>query len=462
MLLAQTSNRDSDAHVEAGLFKQSDEAAATVESTRPCALASDPVSDDATGSQRTDPRGLKNHEQIANTNLARLAQRGRFGSFAAALREARQEDSDVKEPIRARYKFDFGELLFPKQRVENDGGSFGHVEKVLYRPSDGKIQYVALKTPSLGPADFPKDGRRRFEREARVWRDLRHDNVTEFIHLVQDVPKEGDIILLSTWADLGTAADFLFLTSPDKSLPRKEQFLNIELTPIVVEGALKGLAYLHEQKVYHGDLKGDNILIFGTPGEPIARLTDFGLSKLIAPDFKSATTLGGHFWYAAPEIHNALYKEDENPAERQRLTPQADIWSAGATILELVTGYEPFCHVPELESLTHFMNVLPDEAKMKEISFYLLSVPQLVNLAISRCLTLDPAQRPSAEALLGMWQSAIRQTEDQWTNLLDAIPEPHSFCSVRCEPRKFGPKFGQWCRAILKTRLDDGMPPVSA
>ncbi len=45
-----------------------------------------------------------------------------------------------------------------------------------------------------------------------------------------------------------------------------------------IKNILKGLAYLHENKVIHCDLKGANVLI---DSQGVAKLSDFGCAKLL-------------------------------------------------------------------------------------------------------------------------------------------------------------------------------------
>ncbi|CAL9768889.1 unnamed protein product [Musa acuminata subsp. burmannicoides] len=93
-------------------------------------------------------------------------------------------------------------------------------------------------------------------------------------------------------------------------------------------GTARGLAYLHEQCrdcIIHCDVKPENILL-DESFHP--KLADFGLAKLVGRDFsKVLTTMRGTVGYLAPEWISG-----------EAITPKADAYSYGMTLLELISG----------------------------------------------------------------------------------------------------------------------------
>ncbi|EAX89323.1 STE family protein kinase [Trichomonas vaginalis G3] len=110
---------------------------------------------------------------------------------------------------------------------------------------------------------------------------------------------------------------------------------------IVIKDVLSGILILHtKHKVLHRDIKAANILLMSDGG---IRLTDFGISR----DFSGGTlntmsSIGTPYWMA-PEVINS-----------QPYSYPADIWSIGATTIELVEGAPPYC---ELEPTKAMMNI---------------------------------------------------------------------------------------------------------
>lgn len=79
--------------------------------------------------------------------------------------------------------------------------------------------------------------------------------------------------------------------------------------------------FIHSKNIVHRDIKPNNILI---DNDGIIKVSDFGI----------ANTHGGTTIYLAPEVYSAEYISSKDP--------RIDIYALGLTLLEMVTGTNPF------------------------------------------------------------------------------------------------------------------------
>ncbi|XP_031397144.1 G-type lectin S-receptor-like serine/threonine-protein kinase SD2-2 [Punica granatum] len=111
-------------------------------------------------------------------------------------------------------------------------------------------------------------------------------------------------------------------------LRRDTPNLSWEVRFRIAIGTARGIAYLHEECrdcIIHCDIKPENILI---DGDFMAKVSDFGLAKLIGRDFSRViATMRGTWGYVAPEWISGV-----------GITTKADVYSFGMTLLELLGG----------------------------------------------------------------------------------------------------------------------------
>ncbi|KAA6364004.1 MAG: putative Serine/threonine-protein kinase dst2, partial [Streblomastix strix] len=127
----------------------------------------------------------------------------------------------------------------------------------------------------------------------------------------------------------------------------------------VLREALKGIAFLHENKVIHRDIKAGNFLI---TSDGDVKLADFGISASLKMTLDNRkTTIGSPYWMA-PEV----IKQEE------RYSYSADIWSVGITAIELVDGKPPLSNVHAFRVIFMIPERKPPKAKKKIVKHYRL------------------------------------------------------------------------------------------
>jgi serine/threonine-protein kinase len=141
----------------------------------------------------------------------------------------------------------------------------------------------------------------------------------------------------------------------------------------------------HRAGVVHRDLKPSNVLL---DEDCNAYLADFGIAKNLGnPNLEDQTQAGmviGSPAYMSPEQISA-----------EPIRPQADIYSLGVMLYELLTGTRPFLGPTPLDLIQqHLYAPLPPLASNKQ------GLPAAFDDVIARATNKDPLQRYAEVDLL--------------------------------------------------------------
>ncbi|MDD2805599.1 MAG: serine/threonine-protein kinase [Elusimicrobiales bacterium] len=209
------------------------------------------------------------------------------------------------------------------------------------------------------------EARALFLAEARTLSELRHPRIVEFYEALES---GEDVYLVLEYVDWETLQTVLAL---------RGRLTPAEVAPVLTAVA-EALAFAHEKKVIHRDLKPGNIV---AGPKNFVKVMDFGIARHFDPESMDTQEVDvvGTPAYMAPEQHAGV------------TTPLSDIYSFGVTAYVLVTGRLPFAGPSTLyysQKMERDYPRLPPE------------LPSGLRELIDRCLMFDPAKRPADAASL--------------------------------------------------------------
>ncbi len=167
---------------------------------------------------------------------------------------------------------------------------------------------------------------------------------------------------------------------------RSHMLTPLSLTEIfnLITDVLQGLAHAHQQGIVHCDVKPENILLSYCDGRWRARISDFGIAKLVQDQpNQSGSGQTGSPAYMAPERFYRQY------------SPAADVYAVGVMLFELIVGRRPFTGTPTALQLAHLNQPVPEAEQ--------LSDP--IKKIVAKALEKLPARRyPTATEMLADWR----------------------------------------------------------
>ncbi|XP_024960979.1 LRR receptor-like serine/threonine-protein kinase FEI 1 isoform X6 [Cynara cardunculus var. scolymus] len=198
--------------------------------------------------------------------------------------------------------------------------------------------------------------------------------------------------------------DYLPGGSLDEALHEKAEQLDWDACLNIIMGAAKGLAYLHHDcspRIIHRDIKASNILL---DGNLEARVSDFGLAKLLEDEESHITTIvAGTFGYLAPEY-----------MQSGRATEKTDVYSFGVLMLEVISRKRPTdaSFIEKGLNIVGWLNHLITEDRQHEIingnreGVEAETLNALLSLA-TQCVSLSPEDRPTMHKVVKTLESEV-------------------------------------------------------
>jgi len=119
---------------------------------------------------------------------------------------------------------------------------------------------------------------------------------------------------------------------------RPDNLLRVDDVVEIIYKCAKALHYAHGRGVIHRDIKPSNVML--TIDNDV-RIIDFGIAICSDSDVSRIEGIAGSPSYMSPE-----------QVQSEELTPRSDLYSLGAVLYELLTGFRPF-RAAHLSKLLH-------------------------------------------------------------------------------------------------------------
>lgn len=249
----------------------------------------------------------------------------------------------------------------------------------------------------------------RFHRESTILAQISHPHIIEFF-------------------DSGYESPYFYYAMENIEGPNLKEMIKERLrtrgavlpwksTAKIVLGVAKALAYCHERKIVHRDVKPSNIVL--EKRSQRATLVDFGLIKRKKEGSSSPSHSSQAITKTGEILGTPAFMSPEQFVPTGAFGPvgtHSDVWSFGATLYYALTGDSPFsktCMVDIYKAVVS-ATIVPPGVENPEI-------PSWLDDLCMDCLQRNPMDRPDMETVVETLEegleSAKAQSFQQWAAL---------------------------------------------
>ena len=182
---------------------------------------------------------------------------------------------------------------------------------------------------------------------------------------------------------------------------RPDNLLRVDDVVEIIYKCAKALHYAHGRGVIHRDIKPSNVML--TIDNDV-RIIDFGIAIVSDSEVSRIEGIAGSPSYMSPE-----------QVQSEELTPRSDLYSLGAVMYELLTGFRPF-RADNLSKLLHQIVY----ATPPPIHTYRDDLPEELEDVVAQVMLKDPDKRIASGAAMAAELTRVykdlRQKYDQLDN----------------------------------------------
>ena len=231
---------------------------------------------------------------------------------------------------------------------------------------------VAIKVYSLEEdmdADRAQVSRKMFFNEAHMVGMLQHPNIMP----IYDAGEEDSKYYVVTEHIQGARTLAAYC--------RPDNLLRVDDVVEIIYKCAKALHYAHGRGVIHRDIKPSNVML--TIDNDV-RIIDFGIAIVSDSEVSRIEGIAGSPSYMSPE-----------QVQSEELTSASDLYSLGAVMYELLTGFRPF-RADNLSKLLHQIVY----ATPPPIHTYRDDLPEQLEDVVAKTMIKDPTKRTNSGATM--------------------------------------------------------------
>ncbi|CAL1152863.1 unnamed protein product [Cladocopium goreaui] len=198
-------------------------------------------------------------------------------------------------------------------------GSFGTAyQAVNIKTHEERVIKAVKKSRTALPLD-------EIEQEILIMRQIDHPHMVRLFAWYEDGNR---VYLVLDYLKGGSLKDVIVQLNKKDERGLKEAWIRE-----VIQQTAGGLAYCHNLRLIHKDLKDENIMLLEKPDKwekPHAVIIDLGVAEMFSVADPAGRFIGGTPTTMAPEVWLGNFG------------PKCDVWSLGCIMFELCTGALPF------------------------------------------------------------------------------------------------------------------------
>ncbi len=263
------------------------------------------------------------------------------------------------------FKNPVGTKIGRYQVIEKIGeGGFGEVFRV--EQVEPIRRELALKI--IKPGMDSRDIIRRFEGERQALARLDHPNIAHIIDAgATESGRPYFVMELAIGLPITKYCDHHCLTVKE----RLQLFKQV----------CQGVQHAHEKGLIHRDLNPCNIIIVEKDGQPVPKIIDFGIAKSLQGHLTGKTVLTQRqIFIGTPDYMSP----EQFTRTSSHLDARTDIYSMGAVLYELVSGFTPFAGESLSESAVSRIHRIVQEEDPPKPSTLLRTIKDTKEIAESR------------------------------------------------------------------------------